>query len=398
MTKKRSRYKAEHHQPSLDLIGYATIRPNETSVVPNIPHFVVHVIAVYSGDKLVQIKIENNTRIPRELYKVLALTVYFHPCLSSIVINKALTMTGIYELRHFLNLSNITDVILDDTYVEAANYYILLESPRRLRRLSLARCFIQDIGVEQIAAKLAFSHPASETLALLNLSSNRITDVGATYIATALRTNRCLSYLNLTNNMITDEGGKTIFEVLMQFPLSYSEMIGRNERYIRHLRKKHELIDTFITNVQQTDETDSKSAKKKASRIDTSQGRPSASYMHGRAQDMAKKLISDFKDPYHKDITLKDGVLHCNGNNILAYLNLSYNHLSYTTLKTILNVLRYQKNCARVPRGLVRVGIEGNPMPNDCIELKNINNELDNCVQNFEKKLAFSSSKSKSSK
>lgn len=391
--KKHSRSKGEPHQPSLDLTGRVMSAANERSYVPNIPHHLVHVVAIYSGEKLVQIKIKNNTRIPRELYKILALTGYFHPFLSSVVINKSLTMAGIYELKNLLNLSNVTDVILDDTYVEAANYYILLDSPTRLRCLSVARCFIQDIGVEMIAARLAFPNPASETLALLNLSTNRITDVGATYLATALRTNRCLYYLNLTSNMITDDGAKKIFDVLLPFPLTYSELIGRNERYKRHLRKKHELIDTFITNAK-NEETDLKSIKRKP-RVDTSAGRPSLSYLNEKAQDMAKKLVTDFKDPYHKDVVIKDGGLQCNGNRILAYLNLSYNNLSHIILKTVLTVLKNQKNLASSPRGLVRVGIEGNPMPKECEELKEIGNELDMCMQNFEKKHPFTSARNK---
>lgn len=394
MTKKHSRHKTDRH-PSLDLTGH-TSGQNETIVIPNSPPYVIHITAVYSGEKLVQIKIENNERVPRELFKILALTVYFHPNLNSIIINKALTTAGIHELKNLVNLSNVTDVILDDTYVEAANYYILLDSPRRLRRLSLARCFIQDVGVELIAARLAFPNPASESLALLNLSTNRVTDVGAAYLATALRTNRCLNYLNLTNNAITDKGAKAILEVLMKFPLTYSELIAKNERYIRHLRKKHELIDTFITNVQ-NGEADVKTSKKKNTRLDSA-GKPSTSVTLLKAQDMAKKLVSDFKDPYHKDIVLKDGVLHCNGNTTLAYLNLSYNHLSYIILKTILEVLQEQKSLARIPRGLVRVGIDGNPIPKECKELKEISNELEIWLQSCEKKYPYMSAKSKSTK
>lgn len=288
LSKKLSRPKTDITQTSL-----SDISMDQTEVSQRI-----HVIAVYTGDKLVQIKIENNTRIPRELYKIIALTLCFHPCLNSIVINQGLTMAGIHELRHCLQLSNITEIILDDTYVEAANYYILLEFPKGLRRLSLARCFIQDIGVEHIAAKLAFPQAASDSLAMLNLSTNRITDVGATYLATALRSNRSLNYLNLTNNMITDKGAKAIFDVMLSFPLSYSELIARNERYLKHLRKKHELIDKFITNVKSADSDKRKSI-----------------YINKKAQDAAKELVSDFKDPYQTDIFFKDGVLHCNGNN-----------------------------------------------------------------------------------
>lgn len=366
---------------SLDLLGVTVSAPRE-SVAFDLTQDITNIIAVYSGDQLVQIKILNSTRIPRELYKILSMIVCFYPQLTSIVINKALNTTGVHELKNFLNLSNVTDIILDDTYVKSANYYILLDSPRRLRCLSLARCYIQDIGVELIAARLAFPHPASESLALLNLSTNRITDVGATYLATALRTNRCLSYLNLTSNLITDKGAKTIFDVLMPFPLTYSELIGKNERYIKHLRKKHDLIDTFITNVK-NEESDSKSGKKKSARLETAANKRSIPSIN--AQDVAKKLISDFKDPFHKDIVLKDGVLYYSGNNILAYLNLSYNHLSYIILKTILEVLKDQRIRARLPKGLVRVVIEGNPMPMECKELKEISNELDICVQSFEK-------------
>lgn len=367
------------------------------NMVSNIPHYIVNIIAVYSGDKLVQIKMLNNERIPRELFKILALIVYFYPNLNSIVINKALTAAGIYELKNFLNLSNVTDISLDDTYVESANYYILLDSPRRLRYLSLARCFIQDVGVELIAARLAFPHPASESLSLLNLSTNRITDVGATYLATALRSNRCLNYLNLTNNMITDKGAKAIFDVLIPFPLTYSEMIGRNDRYIKHLRKKHGLIDTFITNVK-NDQPDLKPGKKKSMRIETTVNRHSASCINVKALDMAKKLVCDFNDPFHKNVVFKDSILHCNGNKVLAYLNLSYNNLSYITLKTILKVLKDQRNRLNFSKGLVRVGIEGNPMPVDCKELKEISNELDICVQSFEKRLPHTAAKTKVSK
>lgn len=64
----------------------------------------------------------------------------------------------------------------------------------------------------------------------MNLSGNKISDIGAVYLARALRTNRTLLSINLSQNNIGDIGAKALADVISRFPLTFAEIIYR--RYV----------------------------------------------------------------------------------------------------------------------------------------------------------------------
>jgi len=60
-----------------------------------------------------------------------------------------------------------------------------------LHYLSLKMCKLSDNGIEKIANELMYQDPPDDPkLIALNVADNGITDIGAAYIATMLRTNR----------------------------------------------------------------------------------------------------------------------------------------------------------------------------------------------------------------
>lgn len=141
----------------------------------------------------------------------------------------------VYELSKILNASTITELCLDGSSVSVADYTMLLETTK-LRYLSLSRCYMQDEACKSIAAKLHFKESA-QNLLLLNLSSNRLTD-----ISYALRTNKHLRYLNLADNHITDCGAGQILGILTEFPWSYDEILDMRRRRFEYLKRRNEHI------------------------------------------------------------------------------------------------------------------------------------------------------------
>lgn len=380
---------------------------------------IINIETVYDTNlRLVQIKFIKNKNIPRAVMKIIGLIMPFHTTLSAISIDSGLHKETIYEISKLLPVSRITEICLDYTYLTAGNYHILL-GKNPLKHLSLSKCKINDAVVQTIASNLVYPSPASKTLSVLNLATNKITDLGVTYLADALRSNRQLSYLNLADNMITDAGAIRIFESFEEFSLTDQETISRKSRHIIYLKKKNELILKTAKDLRAGD-FDKKTTRRKSFKpiatppsqrrktlenesivtTDTGKSVPNMDYLNfERAEIIVESLIGSFIDPFSPANTeMKDGVMCCYGNNTLCYLNLAYNNLTYFSLKKLCEVLLTQKLLNRKPKGLINVIIEGNSLPVACTELQQINDLLESGFGHIRRMSAATKKKASSSR
>lgn len=341
---------------------------------------IVKVSAVFYGDTIRKIKFMNNKRIPRILLQVFGLAIGFHTLLTSITINKGMDKYTLHELAQILDHSNVNDLNFDDALFEERNYDLLLQRPSKLKSLSLARCKIEDSIVIKIAERLEYTATGCNTLAILNLSSNQITNVGARALGEALRSNRTLNYLNLANNWIDDEGALSIFKVLQPFLLTNTEIQSAKTRRLVYLRKLNNVMSKKVQWLKSTDGDKGKKKQKPTTVKSKSLGDDSAAaapdgrheLIYAEAKEYAKNLIGEYDDPFYF-ISRFNGFTYCTGNYALAYLNLAYNNLSYCILKPIVIVLEKQRSyCMNTSGGLVCMVLEGNPLPDNCKELKEI--------------------------
>nr|XP_021188699.2 uncharacterized protein LOC110375054 [Helicoverpa armigera] len=389
-TKSRATSMASSSEDAISVVREAT----KSSINSEIP---ITIEAFYdSNGNLIQLQFMNNKPIPREVFKIIALVVPYHKLLRSITINSGLTMESIYEISKFINISHITEMVLDGTVLLEANYHILLDYSC-LKYLSLSKCKINDTVVQTIASKIVYPYPASHKLSALNLATNRITDIGAKYLADALRTNRKLSYLNLADNMITDDGAISILNTLKSFVLTKQEVLDSKSRLLQYLKKKNGLIGAIAKELLKSDH-DKKAVKKKVAKplhtmlmrknkqlekelskechVVSSFEKPCGE-LRERAASLAECQIGFFSDPFSAEKIYTTGkTTFCYGNNGLCYLNIAYNDLTYATLKVLYEVVVTQRNMQRVPRGLINVVIEGNFMPIECEELQKIDEIL----------------------
>lgn len=367
---------------------------------------VVKIRAIYEGQYLTHIKFEMNPKIPRLALKIVGMAISHQPYLTALTIKRGLTDLGIYEISKFLPFSFLTDICLDGSYVPQGNFYLLLEIPSYLRYLSLSSCNINDDVLKIIASTLQYPKHASTTLALLNLSCNFITNTGAKYLAEALRTNRRLNYLNLSSNQLDDEGVSHIFNILLEFPLTYDEIIDKKSRYLKYLKKKMVILENILKKLK-SDE-DKKMLKRKTSSPNPTVGKKAKegivtaanndvtkrstidAALYAKANDMAIEIVGEFIDPFNKENTfINDGYTYCLGNNSLCYLNLSYNNLMYPSVKKLLSVLSYQKWTNRKPQGLMKVVIEGNNLPESCLEYLKIDELLTMAISPLTRRMSI---------
>ncbi|XP_072933248.1 uncharacterized protein [Epargyreus clarus] len=254
----------------------------------------------------------------------------------------------------------------------------------------IAMCKINDDACKLIALKLCHGAPA-ENLQVLNLSSNHITDIGAKYLGDALRTNRRLRYLNLADNRIGDDGAAHVLNVLMEFPLTHDEVVNKRLRYIKYLKCKQALYLRYLNEcaTKSFDEISMYSRKstpkrKKPTRKDKDSFRYSDEDIKGKAEMLAAEILGNFIDPFDStSIRLRNNYYYCLGNMVLSYLNMSYNNLSYLSIKKLQNVLMYQ-SVAKKPNqsGLVKAVIDGNNLPM-CKELVFINELFGRNLKNY---------------
>ncbi|XP_052101938.1 leucine-rich repeat-containing protein 71-like isoform X9 [Mytilus californianus] len=134
----------------------------------------------------------------------------------------ASTITEIPEMRN---------LVLDGNTVVEENWHELMGEESPIQNLSLRHCGITDKGAEQIGQALGSTKRCNTKLISLNLSGNRITDVGAEHLALGLRMNRNLMSLSLASNFIGDKGASKIAEILSRFPLTHEEVVERRKHF-----------------------------------------------------------------------------------------------------------------------------------------------------------------------
>ncbi|XP_022121119.2 uncharacterized protein LOC110997324 [Pieris rapae] len=351
-------------------------QPSSTSTINT-----VTVYSIYDTyNCLTEIRLERIKNVPRVMLKVMRYLVPYFKNLTRIsIINSKINAAIIHEISNIVRVSTITQVHLDRTPVNEANYAIILDTSV-IKSLSLTRCNINDDVCEIIASKLHMS-TVGEKLSLLNLSSNHITDLGAKSLAAALRTNRCLRYLNIADNHITDDGAISILKVLMEFPLTDFEILNKKERYFTYLRNKQSLYLKYLER-RSSAEISSKPSKRKKINARKEKESQQPSILNDdsmRAKLLAEQILGPFVDPFQADcIKRTDGHIYCIGNLALSHLNMSYNNLSYIMVKALKDVVTYQKGIRKVRthNGLIKVLVDGNNLPIQCHEMNFISDLL----------------------
>lgn len=328
----------------------------------------------------------NNKVIPQGVLQIVNMIVQFHPQLRAVTVRRGLDKRLLPQLCQMQVLGNITEVCIEQCYLREGCYYVLLESQKTLKYLSLLRCSIDDDILQAISTRLLPPYKASKTLIVLDLSSNRITDEGAKTLAEILRTNRKLTYLSLMNNMIGDEGATALLDTLTLFPLRLEESNDAVLRRSHFLAYKSALIARDIADIKAEELIKRKPVKRLHSspRFRTSGGnkesdqdiscmrssdRSSSLALSGSLYKKTKSLIDlivgDFRHAYsYKNTVHKADGLYCRGNDVLSYLNLAYNNLSLLALRQLAKVVAAQRVAMR--GGLISVNLDGNPMPHDC--------------------------------
>ncbi|XP_075984760.1 uncharacterized protein LOC142982239 isoform X2 [Anticarsia gemmatalis] len=344
-----------------------------------------------SKDQLVEVAIINSTaEIPKRVVRALSLCTPFHPSLTRLTIKRGgLTHVLIQEICRLLPHSNLTDVCLDDTFVPQGTYYILLQEASQIKYLSLNRCRISDAVCQKIAANLDFGCSAANSLRVLELVSNNITNLGAVCLGRMLRSNRGLLHLNLAGNKIGDEGGTAILSSLMEFRLTDDEQLEGKRRRFRYLENKQEIYKRCIVELLTkpskagTHTGSSGGASHRKSMISKRSHKSKKfffagegdSNLHEMAEQLALGIVGEFVDPFCPEcVVVRDGIKYSKGNLVLCSLNMAYNNLGNFSLEKLNNVIIQQQHLIKLPpeTGLLRMILDGNPLPATCNELERI--------------------------
>ncbi|XP_026735301.1 uncharacterized protein LOC113499152 [Trichoplusia ni] len=341
---------------------------------------VVHMKTVYNNKrKLVEVSISGCPfKISRKIIHAFSLCISFHSAWNRLTFRRGgLSDEIIYEISKLLPHSHITELCFDDSSVCQGNYYILLEIEAQVKYLSLNRCKINDAVCAKIISCIDYGCPSSESLRILELASNDITDVGAKRIGTMLRKNRTLLHLNLSGNKITDKGFEAIIGSLKQFALTTQEQIDMKSRKIRYMQNRAIVYNRCLEELKQGKSEDGESTIGKKNIFSVKRMRRKSKRildenLTAQAEIMTTAIVGDFKDPYCGDNVInQDGYIYSKGNLIFSSLNIAYNDLEYQSILKIRDVVTYQAEVEKVlpETGLIRITLDGNWMPPKCEEL-----------------------------
>jgi Ran GTPase-activating protein (RanGAP) involved in mRNA processing and transport len=104
-----------------------------------------------------------------------------------------------------------------------------LSTNQTLEILYLSFNFISDMGVYYLVESISLNN---RILKKLELDSNEITDQGAEYLSQMLKTNQILIWLSLDNNNITNQGIKLIANVLSNSNQRVEELYINGNKFI----------------------------------------------------------------------------------------------------------------------------------------------------------------------
>ncbi|KAM6330907.1 leucine-rich repeat-containing protein 71 [Alca torda] len=227
----------------------------------------------------------------------------------------------------------------------------LLGSDSTLAHLSLRNSSVGDAGARRVGQSLAALGSSSRSLVSLVLSFNRISDLGAGYIAQGLRLNRSLLSLSLANNDIGDAGATRLAEVLGPFALTHAEVVERRRLLLA------EALGRSLTIPK-----DSEGQSEQRSSMASDKLLPAK---YGKTP--AKKKAADPAHPLLEEARQERGSVVLPGNRALLNLNLTHNHITERGLGAFLAALEGQQRekKPKVPgqQGLLCLSLQKNRIP-----------------------------------
>ncbi|XP_053551814.1 leucine-rich repeat-containing protein 71 isoform X2 [Bombina bombina] len=310
---------------------------------------------------------------------------------------------------------------LEGNPLQEQSYYKLISADLPLAYISLRNNNINDEGARLISQSLQNMDIKNKSLISLVLSFNHIGNVGANYIAEALRLNRSLLVLNLSNNLIEDKGALALAEVVGYFALTHKELVERRrmlmEKTIQEMQKspvksrrkdsKSERSQSHQSNMV-NDKAQAKpsksSQKKKDKEQQKKEDKSTANNLPNKKEDpkakkqtpntdqksvRAKTVKSASKtaplpepepepvtpienlNPLLENAESKNGKVYLMGNRVLINLNLLRNKITEIGLKGFLNSMETQMQetklipGTKLPTGLLRLSLRNN-FPVDC--------------------------------
>ncbi|XP_033098088.1 leucine-rich repeat-containing protein 71-like isoform X26 [Anneissia japonica] len=335
--------------------------------------------------------------------------------------NVNLSEAVIKEFASFLpQCPNLKTLAIDGTICVEESWALLIGEESLLTSLSLRNNGITDKGAAMIGKALSTVKTCNKNLISLNLSGNKISDIGATSIAQGLRMNRALLSLSLANNNVSNEGAKRLAEVLSRFPLTHEEVVERRKLLSEKGSPDRGLVKSpppsrrgdnrpgsvrSSSHMDKTDKKRDKSSKKKdgkkgekekedtrsiRSSADGKKDKDDATKGGSKKDDKWKKADTMTKtkgkktsskdkrlpesdspemveaiNPLLEQVENMDNQLWIPGNRCMINLNLSRNNITEIGMKSLLLAVQYQitlLNLTPSPalKGILRMSLNGN--------------------------------------
>ncbi|ESN99786.1 hypothetical protein HELRODRAFT_176552 [Helobdella robusta] len=135
-----------------------------------------------------------------------------------------------WSMQH--SLHTIDTLYLDyNPICSGGEWSKLIDNSNQIRHLSLRHNDISDEVCRAIGLALGSLADNQSNLRLvsLNLSGNKVTDLGAEFIANGLKRNRTLLFLDLSSNLICDYGAQKLGMAISKFSLTTEEGLARRK-------------------------------------------------------------------------------------------------------------------------------------------------------------------------
>ena len=341
--------------------------------------------------------------------------------------NSGLAADTLPLLASFLPLCrHLHTLVLDGNTLTDLQVSDLLGEDSRLVHLSLRFCCLTDIEAAGLADALGISSGSNASLVTLDLSNNRIGDVGMAALARSLFFNRSLLVLNLASNRLGDDGARRLAEALSWFLIRGPLIMTRRRLIHQQLHEVHvsQSCDSSANDSSTCESSDTcrdGSRKRRISRLssftrtspgdkagkDGTEGRQKKVSSSGRK--MVKKRISSLNrklpapmeiphfhpedECFHRPGRFSkddpavascghhpllqcgyahDGELWLPGNRLLMSLNLSRNEIGERGLHALLEAVQDMALFFDSRPGLYRLVLARNAFPPDCPALRRL--------------------------